>query len=199
MTNEWPHGKVRSIAVGGVQVCAAYDGGLGVICKGYREAAPLGDPAALASLDATRIAAGEGHACAILADRTVKCWGKNDSGQLGDHTTNDSKTPVSVHGLGHVARIAAGRAHTCALIGNGTVHCWGNNAHHQLANGGTTNDGRAQMVLGILGVSEIVAAGDASCAILSKDGEVRCWGQNDGQLADPSLQEHTVPAPVRFH
>lgn len=34
--------------------------------------------------DATAVAAGGAFGCAILADKTVKCWGKRDAGQLGD-------------------------------------------------------------------------------------------------------------------
>ncbi|MBX3233144.1 MAG: hypothetical protein KIT84_20345 [Labilithrix sp.] len=196
-TAPWSRGaKVRAVAVGKTHVCAAYEG-KGVVCRTFDPKSE--DAMTFPDLDATALAAGDAHFCAALVDRTVKCWGKNESGQLGDRTTNDSPAPVSVLGLDSVARITAGRAHTCVLRGDATVHCWGNNERHQLANGGTQNDGRAQMVLGILGVKEISAGGDGTCALLGKDGEVRCWGRNDAcQLGDGSLQEHSVPAGIKF-
>lgn len=47
----------------------------------------------------TVIAASDGHACASMLDRTVRCWGRNTSGQLGNATTTSSSTPVDVVGL----------------------------------------------------------------------------------------------------
>ena len=46
--------------------------------------------------NATEISAGYQHTCALLADRTVRCWGLDSSGQLGDFTTTNRTTPVLV-------------------------------------------------------------------------------------------------------
>ena len=76
---------------------------------------------------AISIDAGIDHTCAILDDSSAVCWGLNEQGQLGDGTTNNSSTPVSVSmptGLG-VAEISAGWIHTCAVATNGSVYCWG--------------------------------------------------------------------------
>src|SRR2546429_8240257 len=67
------------------------------------------------------IAAGGTHSCALSANGTAKCWGRNASGQLGNGTTTNASTPVVVSGLTTAVAIAAGGSHSCALLTNGTV------------------------------------------------------------------------------
>jgi hypothetical protein len=83
---------------------------------------------------ATAIALGELHACALLDDGNVKCWGSNDYGQLGLGDTlrrNDASTlgdalPTVDLGAGRRAvAIAAGRYATCASLDDGSFKCWG--------------------------------------------------------------------------
>src|SRR5207249_850991 len=88
---------------------------------------------------ADAITAGAYHTCALLSDRTVQCWGRNDDGQLGDGTRTSSSTPVRVVGItGAVAVTGGWWHHTCALLRDGTVQCWGQNDFGQLGNGTTT-------------------------------------------------------------
>ena len=65
------------------------------------------------------VAAGGAHACALAAGQTVKCWGLNNSGQLGNGKSGNgliSKTPVSVVGLKSAIAVTAGDSHSCALL-----------------------------------------------------------------------------------
>ncbi|MFO0677406.1 MAG: hypothetical protein U0169_12800 [Polyangiaceae bacterium] len=85
---------------------------------------------------ALRVAVGHTHACAIRERGDVVCWGWNESGQLGDGTTEDSAVPREVAGLTErVVEVAAGRQHTCARSVSGAVSCWGRGAFGQLGPG----------------------------------------------------------------
>jgi alpha-tubulin suppressor-like RCC1 family protein len=72
-----------------------------------------------------------GFACAIRIDGAPFCWGKNDSGQLGDGTMTDRLVPTMVSGDLIVTSIATGSNHTCAMKGN-SVWCWGSRQSSQL-------------------------------------------------------------------
>ena len=85
-----------------------------------------------------QVAAGENHTCALLNSGEVYCWGRNDSGQLGDGTTSERLTPVAVSELSGVTAITAGYSHTCALLIGGEVRCWGYNGRGQLGDGTAT-------------------------------------------------------------
>jgi alpha-tubulin suppressor-like RCC1 family protein len=89
------------------------------------------------------------HSCAVLANGTAKCWGRNSNGQLGNGITTDASTPVVVTYFGTAVPITAGGAHSCAVLANGFAKCWGANANGQLGNGTTTDASTAVVVSGI--------------------------------------------------
>ncbi len=127
---------------------------------------------------ATAVAAGDDHACALLDSGDVRCWGDNDYGQLGDGTNTARKRAVAVVGLSSdVVAIGAGYQHTCALTSTGAVRCWGADYNGQIGNGasgGNTTTPVTPTGLGS-GVSEIWIGGSSSCARRSS-GEIDCWG-----------------------
>ena len=92
-----------------------------------------------ASAAGTRISGGGHFVCAIKPDRTVACWGRNHSGQLGNGTLIHSSTPVTVKGLSDAVAVAAGRFHACAVLSDGSARCWGENFSGQLGNGESAN------------------------------------------------------------
>jgi alpha-tubulin suppressor-like RCC1 family protein len=69
------------------------------------------------------VATGRLHSCALVGG-TVRCWGANQIGQLGDGSTVLlTTTPVTVSGITTATAITAGAGHTCALLEDGTVQC----------------------------------------------------------------------------
>ena len=139
----------------------------------------------------------DGHACALMVDAGVKCWGSNTFGKLGDGTTDHRYAPVDVEGIGGgVAAITAGGGHVCALMTSGGVKCWGLNNYGQIGDGTTTNRALPVEVDGLAGSAVALTAGGTdvwgvsqdsvftghTCALMS-DGAVNCWGSNVfGQL-----------------
>src|SRR6187431_887641 len=112
----------------------------------------------------SRLAAGGSHTCAASAAGTVKCWGRNFSGQLGNGTNTNSTTPVNVVGLIDVISVVAGDRHTCALLGAGTVKCWGFNTTGELGDGTTTWRNTPVQVSGLTGVTALAAGVAHTCA-----------------------------------
>jgi alpha-tubulin suppressor-like RCC1 family protein len=128
------------------------------------------------------------HACALIEDGTVRCWGENDSGQLGDGTNVSQKVAVVSTLVEAAAAIAVGERHSCALTEQGLVSCWGAGELGQLGAGVLQSFSLQPVpVLGLLDVVQIDSGGDHSCARLM-DGTVWCWGGNEkGQLGDGSF------------
>jgi alpha-tubulin suppressor-like RCC1 family protein len=138
------------------------------------------------------------HACAVLGDGTLKCWGMNIYGELGSGPAAGSSTALTVPGLTGVTMAACGGAHTCALLSNGTVECWGDNSRGQLGDaalsGGPGSTPTA--VPGLTNAVAVAAGGEHTCALLAS-GVVKCWGSDqDGQLGDGNTGSKSHPRPV---
>ena len=205
-----PGRAAKAISAGGAHTCAILDDG-SVRCwgyggggvpgggqLGYGDNENVGDdetPGSVEPVDlgraAVAISVGGAHACAVLDDASVRCWGRNQYGQLGlGHTNNvgDDETPASAPrvrlGRGAVA-ISAGAGHTCAILNDATVRCWGFGGGGQLGYGNTANVGDTPTTtpasagpvrLGLGRTARAIAAGrDHTCALLD-DASVRCWG-----------------------
>jgi len=144
------------------------------------------------------ITAGQNHTCALTTTGSVKCWGRNVNGQVGDNTTTNRWNPVAVTGLASgVTAIAAGGWHTCALMSGGNVKCWGFNAYGQLGDNTTTQRNAPIDVNGLTSGMTVISAGYYHTCSLDSSGSVKCWGNNDnGRLGDGTNVQRNSPTPV---
>ena len=196
---------VSSVALGEKHSCALLQNG-GVLCWGGNNVGQLGNrtyenkyiPVQVYGLSSgvRSISVGAYHSCAVMNDGIMKCWGHNDSGQLGDGTKVPKNEPVDVVGLdGEVEHVSAGYSHTCAVMKNHTVKCWGNNNSGQLGDG--TKELRLSPTLipeNVLPPIAMISSRNIHTCALTKVGALKCWGYNDfGQLGDGTKVTRLTP------
>jgi hypothetical protein len=136
---------------------------------------------------------GVGHfaACGLLLDETVRCWGDNNSGQLGIAHLGGGVAPAVP--LPPVQQLAVGANHACALLVDGSIQCWGSNQDSQLG----TNRALFNSSVAPVAVPEITDAvavssgGSHSCALLA-NGTVKCWGGHWTELYNAEYR----PSPI---
>lgn len=150
-----------------------------------------------------QIIAGGNHTCALLDDRTVRCWGDNARGQLGDGTMTDRSAPVAVVGLTGVSHVALGSEHSCAVIGTGSdIQCWGYDLFGQLGYDGAlevcsagpcSTFPRTTAASGL--GSAVVGGGMHTCVFDPIDfRSTWCWGDGrNGQLGDGLSASSATP------
>lgn len=147
---------------------------------------PLPPPAIDLSVGAT-------HACARMADSTVRCWGSYTNAELTPLTRDD--LPAVVSGLTGARNVTLGEDFGCAYFGPGT-RCWGVGAQGQLGNGDTMNSNTPVPVTGEA-VADAVAGGRHACARID-GGVITCWGDNSqGQLGAGSGMAQS-PTPLQI-
>lgn len=196
------------IAAGGSHTCALSGAAGNVKCWGMNWSGELGDgtttsrsvPVDVAGLTSRviAVAAGGQHTCALTAGGSLKCWGNNSKGQLGDGTTTKRTTPVNVMTLtSGVIAVAVGEDHTCALTAGRGLKCWGNNSKGQLGDGTTTNRLAPVDVVTLGSGVSLIAAGYLHTCALTIAGGAKCWGDNTaGQLGDGTGKPSRLPVTV---
>jgi len=138
---------VSSVSLRARHSCAVTTAGA-VKCWGKNASGQLGNNSTANKLSPTTVSgmssgmsavsAGQKHACGLTTAGGVKCWGYNNSGELGNNTTTNSLVPVDVSGLATgVSAIGIGISHSCALTSGG-IKCWGYNGQGQVGDNTTT-------------------------------------------------------------
>ena len=166
-------------------------------------------PAGAATATVLQVSAPTTHVgCARMSDGTATCSGLNDSGELGNGTTDASVTPLVVKNpagtgpLTGVSQVVTGNFFACALLTSGGLDCWGDNSFGQLGDGTTTSSllpvvvENSQGTGPLSGVVQVAAGKYHTCARLV-DTTVDCWGHNGYYaLGDNTNQDHPLPNPV---
>jgi alpha-tubulin suppressor-like RCC1 family protein len=199
--------NATEVTAGALSTCALLSSG-SIDCWGYNGFGELGTgstepeysptPVAVKGItNAVAVSAvGDFYTCALLSGGTVKCWGDNEDGELGNGTTVNSTTPVQVSGITNAAGVVAGAFHTCAWLTAATAYCWGENYFGELGNGTTVNSSTPVQVSGITSAAGVTAGTSHTCARLI-GGSVDCWGENlDGQLGNGTTTNSSTPVAV---
>ncbi|HEY5242468.1 MAG TPA: hypothetical protein VIJ22_13410 [Polyangiaceae bacterium] len=186
----------------------------------------IAEPELVAGIaNATWIALGDYHACAITASHAVYCWGLNGSYQLGHPaaTAGDlicpgavpcNPAPALVAGLPPAVAIAAAGTWTCIVAMDGSVQCWGGMqvtsdagvacGQGTQATGGTCY-AAPTAIAGVTGASLLAVGADHACAVVAATSltdagnELACWGKNDEAQVSPSAcpQSDCIPPQLR--
>ena len=223
--------QVKAISAGNATTCAIVGTARAVQCwgangtsgsmlgrtttGGTNDADPVPGTVTGLSSGVQAISVGGGSACALMSDKTLKCWGSNFEGRLGNadnQATTDTSGPVSVVNLTDVAAVSVGSAHACAVVTSGKVYCWGQWESGQLGIDLGINDyativargqgwtplevlnGRATSDL-FTNAQSISAGSSFTCAVRTT-GAAWCWGINgSGELGTGSTSQYVL-APV---
>ncbi len=198
-----------TLAASETQTCNYVAASLNSQCFGRNDSAQLGTAASTAQQSTAinaplvgsnrqylQIALGTFFGCALLSEddgsgpvKRVRCWGRNDLGQLGDGTTTAHTAPnaAALANLVDPIAIGAGEFHACALEAAGTVKCWGHNIFGQLGRGVSSAVlGTPDLVIGITTAAQLAVGRDGrhSCVRLA-DNTVKCWGAGGrGQIGN---------------
>jgi alpha-tubulin suppressor-like RCC1 family protein len=188
------------VVVGGRVACwgRADDGQLG---DGQAHLEPgVSDPVWVSSLDdALEVGLGYGFACARRSAGNISCWGRGETGQLGDGRFRENEeltpSPVAVRDIAGATMLSVGGGHACVVTSGASVRCWGFGRFGELGDGVKHRDPAPSGVpapvdvLGITGAVQVAAGGVHTCALLA-DHSVWCWGMGGGgELGDGSFHE----------
>jgi alpha-tubulin suppressor-like RCC1 family protein len=152
---------------------------------------------AVAEIIPETIAGARHHTCGLTSTGEAYCWGRNNYGQLGDGTTENSLSPVPVAGSLTFKTITAGMDLTCALTVDGEAYCWG---FGFLGDGeGQRSDPQPVAVAGDH-TFRTISANTNVCGVTTTN-EARCWGSNQKYQAgvgstDESFGGSRLPALV---
>ena len=147
---------------------------------------------------ASTVSVGDDHACSVMEDGTLYCWG--GSWSWGDEY-GSTPEQITLPSGKSASKVVASKEYSCAIMDDGSLYCWGDNSVGQLGDG-TWSDSSSLVQTDIpSGRTAIDVSGTymTTCAVLD-DGSVYCWGENgfsqigDGTTTDSNTPVHYTPA-----
>jgi alpha-tubulin suppressor-like RCC1 family protein len=153
--------------------------------------------AATSPLAFRQISTGLSHACGVTTTSVAYCWGRNNTGQLGDGSTTQRLRPTAVSGGLKFLMVTAGAQYSCGVTTDNRVFCWGDNTTGQLGDGSISRRLKPVAVAGGRRYRQVRAGYFHTCAINTSD-VAFCWGKNgNGQVGDGTTTARLVPAKVK--
>jgi alpha-tubulin suppressor-like RCC1 family protein len=225
MLNPTETGDVTDLAVGLAHSCAIRTGGQ-VACWGFNDVGQAGSltedeggtnevhsPELVTGItDARQLYLGHSHSCATTTGGTVRCWGWNQSGQLGNGGFSNRTQPDTVRNeagtaLTMVDHVVAGPERTCAVVGVdaksglGDAYCWGDNTNGSLGAGPSVGAQSPRAVpvtaVGTAKVKDISVGVHHTCFMTETS--IICVGANgEGQLGDGTTVSSATGVEVSF-
>jgi hypothetical protein len=190
---------VVQLSAGGYFTCALRSDRT-VVCWGTNREGQLGlgpeapmlsrTPVAVPGLEGVvEISTGGRHACALLENGEVWCWGRNDAGQVGDATVVDRRSPTRVRNIADAVEVDAapfsnngsGGQHSCARLRSGRVMCWGANGNGQLGDGTTEDRALPVELAGVTDAVEVVTGTHRTC-VRERTGVVTCTDRSSPRM-----------------
>lgn len=149
------------------------------------------------SVDYAEVAVGKNHTCALTMAGKIKCWGRNDYGQLGSGQMAPgaaARIESAASGLGPAlilsnstfVALATGDHHTCGLTQAGLIECWGKNDFGQLGLGHAEPTSSPTRVVSDHVFSQI-SIGPAHTCARDRANNLWCWGRNEQSQILPGL------------
>ena len=134
------------------------------------------------------VSAGRYHNLGVTDAGVAYAWGYNVYGVLGDDTTVNKSSPVTVvGGITNWSSVSAGRYHSLGVTDTGVAYAWGDNDYGQLGDDTTVYKSSPVTVVGGITNWSSVSAGSYHSLGVTDAGVAYAWGDNDyGQLGDGS-------------
>nr|XP_009404858.1 PREDICTED: ultraviolet-B receptor UVR8 [Musa acuminata subsp. malaccensis] len=152
---------------------------------------------ALQRLKIKQIACGDSHCLAVTMNGEVQSWGRNQNGQLGLGTTDDSLVPQKIQAFQGICvkMIAAGAEHTAAVTEDGDLYGWGWGRYGNLGLADRNDRLTPEKVTSIKGENMVlVACGWRHTIAVSSSGNLYTYGWSKyGQLGHGDFEDHLSP------
>lgn len=133
----------------------------------------------------------------ITSAGVAYAWGNNGTGRLGDNTTTNRSSPITVvGGITSWSQIAGGLNHAVGVTTSGIAYAWGYNGQGRIGDGTTVSKSSPVPVIGGITNWSQVSAGRFSLALTSA-GILYAWGRNnEGAVGDNTTSNRSSPVTV---
>jgi len=148
--------------------------------------------------DWCQVSAGGPFSLGTRQNGTAWAWGYGGAGRLGDNTTVQKLSPVSVVGdFTDWCQVSAGSIHSLGVRQNGTAWAWGCNSSGQLGDNTITNRSSPVSVVGDFTDWCQISAGEFQSLGTRQNGTIWAWGVNtSGRLGDNTIVSKRSPVSV---